>query len=104
MLTNNQHQQVVKSNGLGTAGFVFAIIAVLFGWIPILGWVLWALGLFFSFVGLFKSPSGLAIVGFIISLIDFFVLLFLITGIAALFSVPFLSNNLNRNEINLQII
>ncbi len=27
-----------KSNGVGTAGFVLALIAVFFGWIPVLGW------------------------------------------------------------------
>ncbi len=73
-----------KSNGLGTAGFVFALIALFIGWIPLFGWLLWALGALFSFIGLFKAPRGLAIAGFIISFIDFFLLLFLGTAITAL--------------------
>ena len=30
-----------KSNGIGTAGFVLALIAIFLGWIPVLGWILW---------------------------------------------------------------
>ena len=67
------------SNGLGTSGFVLAIIAVCIGWIPFIGWVagsiLWFLGFVFSFVGVFRRPRGLAIAGLIISLIDIFILL-----------------------------
>ncbi|WP_218973127.1 hypothetical protein [Labilibaculum manganireducens] len=37
-----------KSNGMATAGFVLALITVLFGWIPFVGWVTWLLGLIFS--------------------------------------------------------
>lgn len=58
-----------KSNGLGTAGFVLSLIAIFLCWIPILDWILWALGLIFSFVGVFKRPRGLAIAGLVISLI-----------------------------------
>lgn len=98
--TNNQPQQViVQSNGFGTAGFVFALFAVFLGWIPVLGWILWFFGLFFSFLGLFKSPRGLAIVGFILSLIDLILLLFVVTSIAALFLSPSLSTNSNRSEL-----
>ena len=56
-----------KSNGLGTAGFVLSLIALVFGWVPGLGWFIWALGAILSFVGLFKRPRGLAITGFVIS-------------------------------------
>lgn len=50
-----------RSNGLGTAGFILALIAMLGCWIPVLSWILWALGFLFSFIGIFKSPRGLAI-------------------------------------------
>ncbi len=67
-----------KSNGLGTAGFILALIAVCLSWIPIIqmvGGVLWFLGLLFSFIGVFKAPRGLAIAGLIISLIDLIILI-----------------------------
>ena len=62
------NQEVKQSNGIGTAGFVLALITIFLGWIPILGWIIWVLGLIFSFVGVFKKPKGLAIAGLIISL------------------------------------
>ena len=64
---NPQGQTVIinqtekKSNGIGTAGFVLALIAIFLGWVPVLGWILWLLGLIFSFVGVFKTPKGLSI-------------------------------------------
>lgn len=62
-------QPVQQSNGIGTAGFVLAILAIVLCWIPVLDWVLWFLGLIFSFIGIFKAPRGLAIAGLVISLI-----------------------------------
>lgn len=72
-------QPTSSSNGLGTAGFVLALIGLVLGWVPILGWVLWFLGLLFSFIGIFKKPRGLAVAGLVISLIGI-VLILLITG------------------------
>jgi hypothetical protein len=72
-----------KSNGAGTAGFVLALIAVFFGWIPVLGWILWILGLILSFAGVFKSPRGLAIAGLVISLIDLILLVTIFGAILA---------------------
>ena len=69
-----------KSNGMGTAGFVLALIALFLGWVPILGWIVWILGLIFSFIGVFKTPKGLAIAGLIISLIGI-ILLIVVFGI-----------------------
>ncbi|MEI6767100.1 MAG: hypothetical protein WCM76_15820 [Bacteroidota bacterium] len=66
---------VKKSNGIGIAGFVIALIALFLGWVPVLGWILWVLGLIFSFIGVFKSPRGLPIAGLIISFIDLIVIL-----------------------------
>lgn len=82
--TTNQTQVIIqqtekKSNGLGTAGFVLSLIAIFLCWVPVLSWILWILGLIFSFVGIFKSPRGLAITGLVISLIDL-ILLIVVVG------------------------
>ncbi|MDR1882099.1 MAG: hypothetical protein LBR26_04875 [Prevotella sp.] len=77
-----QQQEAKKSNGIGTAGFVLAIIALFLSWVPILGWILWALGLIFSFVGVFRKPKGLSIAGLVISCIALIVLVVVIGAIA----------------------
>lgn len=41
------NQPVPKSNGMGTAGFVLALLALFLGWVPVVGWILWVLGLIF---------------------------------------------------------
>lgn len=64
-----------KSNGVGTAGFVLALLAIFLGWVPVLGWILWFLGLILSFVGVFKQPKGLSIAGLVISLIGIILIL-----------------------------
>lgn len=78
------NQQKSESNGTGTAGFVLALIALFLGWIPILGWILWLLGLILSFVGIFRKPKGLAIAGLVVSLIGIILLIFIFAGLAAL--------------------
>lgn len=86
--TVNVNQFEKKSNGIGTAGFVIALIAVFLGWVPILGWILWLLGLILSFIGVFKEPRGLAIAGLVISLLGIILLLTVfgaLLGGAALF-------------------
>lgn len=83
---NDQHdypqgQQIIinqiggNSNGIGIAGFVLALVGLLLGIIPGVGWLLWLLGLVFSCIGMFKKPRGLAIAGFVISLICLVVIL-----------------------------
>lgn len=85
---NNQQVSVInniqqtKSNGIGTAGFVFALISFLFCWAPGVNWVIWFLGAIFSIIGCFKEPRGLAIAGTIISFIDIIVLISIIGAIA----------------------
>lgn len=64
-----------KSNGTGTAGFILALITIFLGWVPVLGWILWILGMILSLVGLARKPRGLAIAGTIISLIGLILLL-----------------------------
>lgn len=87
---NPVHQTIIireesrKSNGLGTAGFVLALLALLGCWVPVLNWILWLLGFIFSFIGIFKSPRGLAIAGLCISLVDLIPLILLLGFAAAL--------------------
>ena len=71
-------QQPRKSNGMGVAGFVLSLIAMFIGWIPLIGWALWFLGFIFSFIGIFKKPSGLAVAGLIISLVTVVVMVLLV--------------------------
>lgn len=75
-----------RSNGVGTAGFVIALLSLLFCWVPGFNGVVWFIGLILSFCGLFKSPRGLAIAGFLISIIDLIVLIVVIGAIASIFS------------------
>ena len=84
---NGMQQTVIiqqkKSNPLGTTGFVCSIIALFTGWIPVLGWILWALGAIFSCIGVFKQPRGLSIAGLVISFIGVIILV----GLVGLFAV-----------------
>jgi hypothetical protein len=73
-------------NGIGTAGFVLAIITIFLGWVPVLGWIIWILGLIFSFAGMFKKPKGLAIAGLIISLFGLILIILLATVFATAFA------------------
>lgn len=54
------------SNGVGTAGFVLALIGLFLSWIPVLGWIIWFLGLILSFCGIFRIRKGLAIAGLLV--------------------------------------
>ncbi len=83
----NQNQQVIyverkRSNGFGVAGFVLAVLGLVFCWVPVMDWILWALGFIFSLIGLFKAPRGLAIAGLIISFIGM-ILLVVMLGLLA---------------------
>jgi len=72
-----------KGNGLGTAGFVLALIGLLLCWIPILNWILWVLGVIFSFIGVFRPRRGLAIAGLVISFIGVIIMSVLMSAIVA---------------------
>lgn len=72
-----------KGNGIGTAGFVLALIGLLLCWIPILNWILWLLGVIFSFIGVFKAPRGLSIAGLVISFIGVIIIVTILGAIAA---------------------
>ncbi len=83
-----------RTNGLGTAGFVLAVLTIVLGWVPVFGWFTWALGLIFSFIGMFKAPRGLAIAGFIISLLGLIMILFVFALIAAAIGVAGVSSGI----------
>lgn len=63
------NHQVPSSNGLGTAGFVLALLGLILCWVPMVNFVLWILGLILSLIGIFKRPRGLAIAGLVLSFI-----------------------------------
>ena len=74
-----------KGNGMGTAGFVLALLGLVFCWIPVLDWILWILGLVFSAIGVFKAPRGLEIAGLAISFIGFIILIVFAAAVFASF-------------------
>lgn len=75
------NQVAAKGNSMGTAGFVLALIGLVFCWVPVLGWIIWLLGAILSIVGIFKQPRGLAIAGTVISFIGLIVLIVFIAAI-----------------------
>ena len=77
--------QQVKSNGIGTAGFILALISFLFSWMPDIGWVVWFLGALFSVIGCFKQPRGLAITGAILSFFDLILLISVLGALSTIF-------------------
>lgn len=88
-ITNNTTTVVIErdhSNGIGTAGFVFALLGLIFCWIPYLDVLLWFLGFVFSIIGMFKSPRGLAITGFILSLILIVVIIVFFGAVLSIFT------------------
>ncbi|MCR2035407.1 zinc ribbon domain-containing protein [Adlercreutzia mucosicola] len=82
-VVNVQMQGVVQKNGLGTAGFVLALIGVFTSWVPALGWIVWLLGAILSVVGIFRVPRGLAIAGTVLSFIDLILLLAVVSACSA---------------------
>lgn len=70
-------------NTLGTAGFVLAIIGLVFCWVPVLGWIVWALGLIFSLIGVFRTPRVLAIIGLGLSCLGIILITTIVGAIAA---------------------
>ena len=75
----------MRKNGIGTAGFVLALIGLIFSWLPVVNWIVWALGFIFSLIGVFRKPKGLAIAGLIISLIGVIIIVTLLSVLAAAF-------------------
>ena len=75
-------EEVKKKNGIGTAGFILALIGLIFCWVPVLDYILWFLGFLFSFIGVFKKPRGLSIAGLIISCIGIIIIITVIGAVA----------------------
>ena len=75
-------QPVNETNGIGTAGFILSLISLILSWVPGVGWFVWFLGCFLSFMGMFWKPRGLAVVGFLISIIGLIVLLAVVGALA----------------------
>lgn len=73
-----------KTNGFGITGFVIALIALFFGWIPFVGNILWLLGVVFSGIGLMKPSKGLAIAGMVISFLGLIIVMLFFGGLAIL--------------------
>ena len=91
-VTNVYVQNVVQSpqkNSLGTAGFVLSLIALLAGWVPVLGWIVWILGAIFSGIGIFRKLRGLAIAGVCISFFWLIIAILTIGVLAAMADVNF---------------
>ena len=86
---NYLHQTVIvyqrQTNGTGVAGFILSLIALFMGWLPVLVWILWLLGLILSSAGVSRKPNGLAIAGIVISLISLALLLLISVGVASIF-------------------
>ena len=78
-----------QRNGIGTAGFVLALLGAFLSWVPFAGWILWILGAILSVVGLFRTPRGMAIAGTVISFFNLIVLIVLVATVGGI--VGFLS-------------
>lgn len=87
IIVNQTTPEAPKTNGMGVAGFVLALLGLLLSWVPSLNWILWVLGLVFSFVGVFRNPKGFAIAGLIITFIGIITLLILGTLLVAVVSL-----------------
>ena len=77
-----------NKNGLGVAGFVIALIGLLFSWIPIVNvfsvWLCW-LGLILSLVAVFlkNKKKGLAIAGIVLGAVGIGLYYLVYAGIKA---------------------
>jgi len=60
-------QEAAQKNGIGIAGFVMSITGLILCWVPIIKWLLLVPAFLLSFIGMFKKPRALAIIGTIIS-------------------------------------
>ena len=87
IIINQQGQG--NQNGIGTAGFILALVSLLIGSLPGIGWLCWLLGLIFSCIGISKRPKGLAIAGAVISLIGLLLILMLSATVFNLVSNAF---------------
>lgn len=76
-------QEFPQKNGVGIAGFVMSITGLILCWVPIIKWLLLVPAFLLSFIGMFKKPHTLAVIGSIISAL---VILVIVIIKAAFFS------------------
>ena len=69
-----------ETNGLGLAGFIASITGLILCWVPVLCWLLLIPAFLMSFIGQFRKPRTLAIIGAIISGVLIFIKLLLKVG------------------------
>jgi len=67
-------EQNTKKNWFGIFGFIFALSAIFWGKIPLLGLILLSLGFILSIIGLFSKPRIFAFWGVVISIIVWFIM------------------------------
>lgn len=76
-----------STNTMGILGFIFSLLGLFIGFIPIFGWIIWVLGLVFSCIGLGRRPRALAVAGLIISVAVVAILVVFAAIIGEAFSV-----------------
>jgi hypothetical protein len=64
-----------EPNKPGIAGFILALIAVFVGSVPVIGWIIWLVGMILSAIGLSRTPKNFAVAGIVLSIVSFVVLL-----------------------------
>lgn len=69
------NQSAPETNGIGVAGFVMSITGMILCWVPVLKWLLLAPAFILSFIGIFRKPRALAVIGTIISLLVIIILI-----------------------------
>lgn len=70
-------QQTGNKNGLGLTGFIMSITGLFLCWVPILSWLLLVPSFLLSFIGQFRKPRTLAVIGAILSGLIIFIKLLL---------------------------
>ena len=73
-------QQPGNKNGIGLAGFIMSITGLFLCWVPVLSWLLLIPSFLLSFIGQFRKPRTLAIIGAIVSGLIIFIKLLLKVG------------------------
>jgi len=74
---------VTETNKLGTAGLIFALVALFLSCSTTLGWLCRITAVILSIAGLSKKPNGTAVAGLTISLVNSAIILFLYASIAS---------------------
>ncbi|MCM1041579.1 MAG: hypothetical protein NC324_06905 [Bacteroides sp.] len=83
----DRYYEAPRNNGMGIAGFVLALLSLMFFWTPVLDWILWILGAVFSFIGVFRRPRGLAIAGLCISFVGIIMLILFMLFFSAMWAM-----------------